>query len=636
MEKMLGVPLQPAVSSHQDRRRSSHRKSVAPLSPLIDDEVAGAWGKAMKLNTRAKDKNVATNLKLPDGTKSHDARRKSGAGGLWGAHEELTEGERLMAKKEEVMDDWEREMNKTAQKAKIKSRAVVQKVKLGPDRRYPASWARFPSHDRDERMSRAGASDGVEQRDFAVQSKKDGKTIWYHSEKKHHLYHHEGDDYESHKNPVKKGFFGRLEERLKMKDKLSKFESDDDEDVQDQTFGRRGSRVLAHQLEYPELEILPMEVMSHAQIEQHVEEELEEDELQRKEDELDAIFGVTKRKAPEHEPEAVVEKATEEIKSKRRSKKRDQTQTDRMEMDEIRPSRKKLSDESEDKADGRRGMSRKSTERLDGDPRKRRNPAGKIDVRIRNQSIEEEVEAKLTIVRTATERPPARSSPKAKHVEETVGTAGMNASALDSQIAARLALKKKMEDAQKSGVRRGPRAKAKPAEISRPMPIVAVTAPEEAATVSNETAKTVMDGSIDNDYQTVYHSDGSDMEYSEISISHAHYYDDCIVTSIPTRDKPLNHEGDSSDETTDMEEVKYGGKAKFRTWSGKDWEGYRAVGGYGGVERGGVGAREPKRSLSFGCMSLRKSTDDILGELEKMERLERERVMRAAEEAWGK
>ena len=62
-------------------------------------------------------------------------------------------------------------------------------------------------------------------------------------------------------------------------------------------------------------------------------------------------------------------------------------------------------------------------------------------------------------------------------------------------------------------------------------------------------------------------------------------------------------------------------KEKFKTWHGRDWNRYQYS--------------EKSRNVSVGAVALRKSTDDLSFELEELERLEKERAIKSAEDAWG-
>ncbi|PBP21703.1 hypothetical protein BUE80_DR007603 [Diplocarpon rosae] len=123
-----------------------------------------------------------------------------------------------------------------------------------------------------------------------------------------------------------------------------------------------------------------------------------------------------------------------------------------------------------------------------------------------------------------------------------------------------------------------------------------------------------------------------------ISIADPRFYDDCILHP--------GLEGKSADIEQDfpidarkvrgMGGEKKGGK--FRTWNGKDWDGHlqrTASVNVRGSAVVGLGASRRSRNASMGTMVMRKSTDDYFGEVEKMERRERERVLTVAEVAWG-
>ncbi|PBP18891.1 hypothetical protein BUE80_DR010354 [Diplocarpon rosae] len=124
---------------------------------------------------------------------------------------------------------------------------------------------------------------------------------------------------------------------------------------------------------------------------------------------------------------------------------------------------------------------------------------------------------------------------------------------------------------------------------------------------------------------------------SGISIADPRFYDDCILHP--------GLEGKSADIekdfTIDARKVRVIGdekRGKFRTWSGKDWDGHlqrTASVNVRGSAVVGLGASRRSRNASMGTMVMRKSTDDYFGEVEKMERRERERVLTVAEVAWG-
>jgi len=119
--------------------------------------------------------------------------------------------------------------------------------------------------------------------------------------------------------------------------------------------------------------------------------------------------------------------------------------------------------------------------------------------------------------------------------------------------------------------------------------------------------KASVDGSVDME------TDDEGMKNSIVSIADPKFYEDCLVGSVQDVDADM------------LEEMlpKIGSKkGKYRTWAGRDWEGYK-------YER-------RDRNMSIGSVFLRRSTDDHCSELEMMERAEREKVLKAADDAWGR
>ncbi|KAH7407644.1 hypothetical protein BKA64DRAFT_426615 [Cadophora sp. MPI-SDFR-AT-0126] len=123
------------------------------------------------------------------------------------------------------------------------------------------------------------------------------------------------------------------------------------------------------------------------------------------------------------------------------------------------------------------------------------------------------------------------------------------------------------------------------------------------------------DGIIDLDEQAI--------SESEISIADPRFYDDCVIHPILEVTQKETLLRSQTLKVTGAEK-----KNKYRTWSGKDWEGYLDT-------AGSLGSSRRSRYASMGTMVLTKSTDDHSREFEHMERRERERVLSVAEVAWG-
>lgn len=291
-ERKTGIPLTPMTPTFepdelQYHHRSKHAKgALNPVaSPLEDSSVMGLWGNAVKRNADPKAKDIASNLHIPGKKDGHDMRKKSHVSNLskdkkkfalkglgWGVGDKDSGGE----SEPDPEDDWEAELARVAQKAKGRSRNIVKKPS-GPDRRYPASWAKFPSHNRHERTSSADGKDRVQVKDFAT----DGSEFLDHG---------------------KRTLREKIQTRIVAE--LDKQAAAEVQNNTEGTFGRRSSMRPAGDLEFPELEVLPLQnvsLMSNEEIAEHVEEVLKEEELDRKEEELEAIFGLVKKASPKPE-----------------------------------------------------------------------------------------------------------------------------------------------------------------------------------------------------------------------------------------------------------------------------------------------------------------------------------------------
>jgi hypothetical protein len=181
--------------------------------------------------------------------------------------------EERVAVKELVMDSWEAEMEATAAKAKAKSRNIVKKSKPNlPDHRYPASWSRFPSHDRSERLSSASVVDRVDAKDFAKLGKKDGEIVWClaHEDDGHHT--------ELEYLKRKKGILDKVKERIDHE----VYRTDTQVQQASSSKGWRGSLSMAGELEFPELEVLPLSMTTEVQNPEEARKESQEREKKLK------------------------------------------------------------------------------------------------------------------------------------------------------------------------------------------------------------------------------------------------------------------------------------------------------------------------------------------------------------------
>ena len=271
---------------------------AGPLSTL-DDEAAGLWGKAAKKKGDTKANEIGGTFHIPrqrnsqgrkKSTVEEEQERPKGAfEGLINlrkgkkkadvinhksaAEEYQKRFEERVAVKELVMDSWEAEMEASAARAKAKSRNIVQKSKqTGPDHRYPASWSKFPSYNRSERLSSASAVDHIAAKDFANLGKKDGGIVWClaHEDDGHHT--------ELEYLKRKKGILDKVKEKIDHE----VYRTDTQVLQQSSSKGRRGSLSMAGELEYPELEVLPLSMITAPQNPEEAEKEFKERERQLK------------------------------------------------------------------------------------------------------------------------------------------------------------------------------------------------------------------------------------------------------------------------------------------------------------------------------------------------------------------
>jgi hypothetical protein len=263
MEDLLGVPMPDFITSETAARRRSG----------ADEALGGSWGgtprkKSRKLSTSNDEvKTVLGGLAFMGNRKKKKSTASSEHRGADDDQEHL---------KELVMDSWEEEMAAIAGKAKAKSKNIIKKTKpTGPDLRYPLNWARFPSHNRHERSLSARRPDSVQAKDFAMKSVGNGEPTWYLHERKHHLYHYEGDDHPSHADDArKKGIFEKVHKIIK--EEIKNYETKGEPPEIEDTYGRRSSLNVPLEADFPELEILPMEIRTAAQMEKEVLEQLAE------------------------------------------------------------------------------------------------------------------------------------------------------------------------------------------------------------------------------------------------------------------------------------------------------------------------------------------------------------------------
>jgi hypothetical protein len=292
MEELLTVPV---PDFPPEMLRSSGGGFLSPL----DDDTAELWGKAIKKKGDAKASEVGNKLNIPrkigsqgrkkSAAEEEQARPKGAFDGLIhmrkgkkkidlnddksAARKYQNRIEERDAVKEMVMDSWEAEMEASAARAKAKSKNIVKRSKLnGPDHRYPASWSRFPGHNQSERISSASVADHVEAKDSANLGRKDGQIVWCLA--------HEDDGHHTSLGYLKRkrGFLNKIKEKIDHEI----YRTDTQVQQQNPSNGRRGSLTLAGELEFPELEVLPLLMTTVAQNPENAEKELKERETKLK------------------------------------------------------------------------------------------------------------------------------------------------------------------------------------------------------------------------------------------------------------------------------------------------------------------------------------------------------------------
>ena len=270
MEDLLAVP----IPKFDIKETMGHTSGL--MTPRADRDVSTQWGKAIKSTVDEKATDVSNHLEV-SGRKGNHGSRARGSFSRMGykkgdkvkKHEDeplsaadqyKKQFEARLAVKEMAMDDWEAEMEANAKKAKAKSRNIMRKIKAptGPDNRFPLSWSRFPSHDRQERSLSAGAPDQVAHHDFAMRLSESGESVFHQCRETDDGHIHDDDpDWHKH-DPEEMGLAAKIADTISQKLYHLEVHGGGSKPFEFQTFGRRGSMVLADKLEFPELELLPI------------------------------------------------------------------------------------------------------------------------------------------------------------------------------------------------------------------------------------------------------------------------------------------------------------------------------------------------------------------------------------------
>jgi hypothetical protein len=161
-------------------------------------------------------------------------------------------------------DEWAKELEARERQAKAKTSAVGQGPSPPRASMPPESWARFPSHTREERIASAGLPDHVSAKDFAIKDTRNGVVEWMISDRKHHHHHHKKEQHYS--LPI------RVSRQIRAS--LYKLRTTKSTVMSDAIRGRKSSVSVGGKLEFPELEILAGEMEGYGLYEE-VERETE-------------------------------------------------------------------------------------------------------------------------------------------------------------------------------------------------------------------------------------------------------------------------------------------------------------------------------------------------------------------------
>jgi hypothetical protein len=122
----------------------------------------------------------------------------------------------------------------------------------------PESWARFPSHTREERTGSAGVQDNVNLKDFAIKDTKEGVIESIKRDRKPHHRHHEKEQH--HSLPI------RVSKQIRAS--LYKLRTTKSAVMSNAIRGRKSTVSVGGMLEYPELELLAGKIAGNQLLEE--------------------------------------------------------------------------------------------------------------------------------------------------------------------------------------------------------------------------------------------------------------------------------------------------------------------------------------------------------------------------------
>jgi len=151
-----------------------------------------------------------------------------------------------------VLEEWSHQLEEQEALAKERSRPIVTQRWVSKPHKIVESWAKFPSHTRRERTGSAGPSDNVAVRDFAIRSASAAGEVRWSTDKDPTGVE---PTYELGPRALTNKFGKALRTSFSKIMPGKRAISADADGAK----GRRSSRQSSGDLEFPELELLPME-----------------------------------------------------------------------------------------------------------------------------------------------------------------------------------------------------------------------------------------------------------------------------------------------------------------------------------------------------------------------------------------
>ncbi|KAI0830420.1 hypothetical protein F5Y06DRAFT_290648 [Hypoxylon sp. FL0890] len=227
-----GEILSQSQSRLETTQASQEHVSCNPNQKTIGSEPTGSGSKviyAATLSTPKPRAELGSSLKLPKGLEDSSSQRSDISNS--------------------VLREWVNLMNGKGPQPQAELMEEARERAPQRLRTPPASWARWPSHTRDERTGPAGKRDRVTSRDFAVQEGSNASATWS-TDKPNELQ-------KRYINPIPRSLSSQLSRAVK--EGLSRVHGSLNRDTRVSSETLHNRQKPDGHLEYPELEILPMQ-----------------------------------------------------------------------------------------------------------------------------------------------------------------------------------------------------------------------------------------------------------------------------------------------------------------------------------------------------------------------------------------